>query len=59
MIMLCLGLRQLYRMKLEEKKNDDKEKIESNYVASEELSSCSTTNKDELDPARPRYVEFN
>lgn len=57
--MLCLGLRQLYRMKLEEKKNDDKEKIESNYVASEELSSCSTTNKDELDPARPRYVEFN
>lgn len=39
--------------------NDDEDDVQSEYAGSDELESCSSTNEDELDPIKPRYVEFN
>ena len=33
--------------------------VESDYVGSEELNLCSSTDEDELNPSRPKYSEFN
>lgn len=43
----------------EENVDDDEDDVESKYAASDELESCSSTDDDELDLVKPKYVEFN
>lgn len=33
--------------------------IDSDYVGSEELQSCSSTDEDEFIPSKPKYSEFH
>lgn len=39
--------------------NDEEEEIYSDCISSKDLQSCSSIDEDEIDPNKPRYIEFN
>lgn len=47
------------QIEIREEGSVDEDEIQSDYAASEEFQSCSSTDEEELDPLRPKYVEFN